>query len=684
MPELDKIGRYIVEHLLGEGAMGSVFKAQDPFIKRTVAIKIVKLDASANEDEAHEFLERFQLEAQISGHLNHPNIVAVYDVGEQEGMPYIAMEYVEGMTLSKFVHQKPKPDAATVMKLLAQLAGALDFAHAKGIVHRDLKPANVLVQANGEPKIMDFGIAKMSGSNLTQTGVFLGTPSYSSPEQIKEGHVDFRSDIFSLGTLSHEALTGKLPFPGQSINAILYKIANEAPTIATDTPGIRAATFRECMSRVLDKAPEKRYQTCSEYTTALLRSLELSSEEKTMVGTVMGRMDATIRDVASVDKGLQRSEFERSVAGSNPAVTTQPKRKRGGLGATMITAILFLGGIAAIAYLYTSGHLQPLIEEFESRFLAEEPVAVSGPPETTPTPPPTEPEPEVPATLERSFSVSSTPPGAGVFLGEEQIGTTPMSYTWRADRGTTATLELRREGYRHTSEKLALTKDLSANFNYTMTALPVSRSINSKPEGATVTIDGRRVGKTPAEGDFQPGKTYRIGLSKSGYADRSFRYTEGGSDPSVLRTVLEKLPPPGTIAVTTLLEDLEIRVDGKKQSGTELTLPPGTYEVALSAPGYFYQESRTVEVTSGGTAKMTTPIAVTIPKLEVIGWFGHIKINDQFVQSNGEPDMTPLTNLRLVVGTHTIALVDPKSGDTIKTETVEVTKGENITLSAND
>ena len=682
MPDFKNIGRYIVEHLLGEGAMGSVFRAKDPFIKRTVAIKIVKLDASANEEEVGEFLKRFQLEAQISGHLNHPNIVSIYDVGEQDGMPYIAMEYVEGMTLSKYVRQENPPSSATRMKVLAQLAGALDFAHAKGIVHRDLKPANVLVKANGEPKIMDFGIAKMSGSNLTQTGVFLGTPSYSSPEQIKEGQVDFRSDIFSLGTLAHEALTEKLPFPGQSINAILYKIANDPPTIATDVDGIRPSVFREVMSRALDKNPDKRYQTASEFTTALLRCLELSKEEATMVGTVMGRMDETVREAITVGKNLERSEFEQSRLESVQPAPEKKKKKKGFPVGLLVTAILIalIGGGGF--YLHREGRLTPMIDELMATFEGEAQTAVAETPEPIVNPV-AEPPPET-AVLERSFSVSSVPPGASVYLNEDSIGVTPLSYTWRAPRDTTAELEVRAEGHASTSQEIRLTEDMNPNYNFTLEVLPVQRTIVSKPAGATVTIDGSRAGKTPLERALIPGKTYRIALSLQGYEPRSIRYTEGSSRSSALTMTLAEKPPPGTLRVNTLFDDLKVTVDGKSVRGTSLQLEAGAYQIGLRADSVFYSDSRQMTLKAGETTAITTPVAVTVPKLEVIGGFFNVKINGRFVTKNKEKDLTPLLNLRLVTGRHTIELVDSETGNTVKTETVEVTKGDDITLSVSD
>lgn len=229
MKSLESVGRYKIESVLGEGAMGVVYRAHDPIIKRTVAIKLIKIGEGIGEAEKKEFYERFYREAQISGTLNHPNIVGIYDIGEEQGMPYIAMEHVQGRTLSEIMAEQGPFDIENVIKIVSQLSSALDYAHRKEIVHRDIKPGNIMIDDDFRCKIMDFGIAKLQNSSLTQTGTFLGTPSYSSPEQIMEGKIDHRSDLFSMGIVTFEMITGTLPFKGQTLSSILYKIAHEAP-----------------------------------------------------------------------------------------------------------------------------------------------------------------------------------------------------------------------------------------------------------------------------------------------------------------------------------------------------------------------------------------------------------------------------------------------------------------------
>jgi len=198
-------GRYEIKALLGAGAMGSVYLAEDPRIKRKLAIKVVKLDTIRSEAERQEFLARFQREAEVSGVLNDPGIVTIYDVGDSEVGPFLAMEYVAGRPLDAVI-RAGELALKDKLGIAASLAAALDHAHSKGIVHRDVKPGNVMLTAENRPKLMDFGIAKRDDASLTQTGTFLGTPSYASPEQIKEGLASSRSDVFSFGVLVFELL----------------------------------------------------------------------------------------------------------------------------------------------------------------------------------------------------------------------------------------------------------------------------------------------------------------------------------------------------------------------------------------------------------------------------------------------------------------------------------------------
>ncbi|HKR63384.1 MAG TPA: protein kinase [Thermoanaerobaculia bacterium] len=258
---------------LGKGAMGIVYLAKDPLIGRLVALKTIRAAAHADDDETKEFQQRFVREAQAAGILNHPSIVTVHDIGQDDGVgtSFIAMEYVEGFNLKEVLAQGRALSFEQIGDLVSQVADALDFAHQKGIVHRDVKPANIILLEGNRAKITDFGIAKIAsgGANLTTTGQFLGTPNYMAPEQIKGAPVDGRTDIFSLGICLYECLTRRKPFGGDSLTSISYKIVHEPfPPLHEVNPQIPEG-FSDVVATCLAKDPTKRYQRAKDMAAAL-------------------------------------------------------------------------------------------------------------------------------------------------------------------------------------------------------------------------------------------------------------------------------------------------------------------------------------------------------------------------------------------------------------------------------
>ena len=251
-----KIGRYEILDEIGQGAMGTVYRARDPLIERTVAIKTVSIEHLQQEGADAE--SRFLREAQSAGRLSHPNIVTIYDVGEADGLAYIAMEYLSGATLRDLMNKRPMP-LDLVLETVTQMAEALAFAHEHGVIHRDIKPSNVVVTGQrGRIKLTDFGIAHLTNSEQTQTGQMLGSPRYMSPEQAMGRQVDGRSDIFSLGALLYEMITGQYAFDGDSLPTILYRVINEAPAPASSLHPRLPAALASLLTHMLSKNPQAR------------------------------------------------------------------------------------------------------------------------------------------------------------------------------------------------------------------------------------------------------------------------------------------------------------------------------------------------------------------------------------------------------------------------------------------
>jgi CHASE2 domain-containing sensor protein/tRNA A-37 threonylcarbamoyl transferase component Bud32 len=269
------LGRYTIEHELGRGAMGMVYLGKDPKIGRTVAIKTMVLSQEFEGEKLEEVKERFFREAETAGRLNHPNIVTIYDVGEDEDLSYIAMDYLKGQNLLAFCKPEKLLPAKEVFQVLAKVADALDYAHRNGVVHRDVKPANIIYdRETGVMKVTDFGVAFLTDSSKTKTGTILGSPSYMSPEQLAGMKVDGRSDLFSLGVTIYQMLTGELPFIGESLASLMYKIANEKhPDVRLFRPDLPS-----CVSRIINKSlakeAENRFQSGERFSNAMERCLE--------------------------------------------------------------------------------------------------------------------------------------------------------------------------------------------------------------------------------------------------------------------------------------------------------------------------------------------------------------------------------------------------------------------------
>jgi serine/threonine-protein kinase len=272
--EKPMLGRYQVEKELGKGAMGVVYLGKDPKIGRVVAIKTMALAQEFEADELAEVKERFFREAETAGRLSHPNIVTIYDAGEEHDLCYIAMELLKGGDLVPFCKPDKLLPAEKVVSIIARAAEALGYAHKQNVVHRDVKPANMMYDLETDTlKVADFGIARLTDSSKTKTGMVLGTPSYMSPEQLAGAKIEGRSDLFSLAVSLYQLLSGKLPFQGESMAQLMFKIANEVPAdIRSENPSVPPglAAFLE---RALSKNPDQRWQTGSEFAEALRAAL---------------------------------------------------------------------------------------------------------------------------------------------------------------------------------------------------------------------------------------------------------------------------------------------------------------------------------------------------------------------------------------------------------------------------
>jgi serine/threonine-protein kinase len=269
------LGPFQILEMVGRGGMGTVYRGLDPIIGRAVAVKVIRL-VGYNDAEEQEWLKtRLFREARAAGSLCHPGIVTIYQVGEENDLAYIAMEFVDGPSLHDILAKEGPRDKAKLCRILLETAAALDYAHERGLVHRDIKPANIMVNATGATKVTDFGIAKtMLGQTATKTGMILGTPFYMSPEQIRGKVLDGRSDQFSLAVVAYEIFTGRKPFQAEQLTSVCYQIIHEEPLCPDRIDPRIGSETAAVIQRALSKNPDARYRTCVEFVTELTAAFD--------------------------------------------------------------------------------------------------------------------------------------------------------------------------------------------------------------------------------------------------------------------------------------------------------------------------------------------------------------------------------------------------------------------------
>ncbi|HJV22170.1 MAG TPA: serine/threonine-protein kinase [Holophagaceae bacterium] len=621
MGEQDKlpqtIGRYEVQRLLGAGAMGSVFLADDPRIKRKVAVKTVKLDAIRNDQDRHEFMARFQREAEVSGLLNHPGIVAIYDVGESEQGPFLAMEYVAGKPLDALIKAQTPLTLGQRLKIAAAVAEALDHAHARGIVHRDVKPGNIMVSDDLKPKLMDFGIAKREDASLTQTGTFLGTPSYASPEQIKEGTVDNRSDIFSFGVLVFELISGQSPFPGSSINTILYKIVNEPPIeVQPPVTGILPDAWKRVFDRVLSKKPQDRHPSCTTFIRDLVDAVAEGEkiDRHELLGILKQGGDGPLPQIVS------RAHDET-------LLVPQPE---GGKGKGLLIGGGLATAVAIAAWVMIGGGTKPVL-------------------------------------------VKSRPEGATVYINSVKQDL-PTSNNFKLKEGDLIRIEAK--GYQPSPE---IRYSKAEGFPPEVPLAPIITRVELKsdPEGAAVVLEGKEVGVTPLVIEsWNQGEAHDLTLSKGDLMyTRRFLVGEAPAD-AVLK--LEKrasaatVEPPldpnakGFLSLKGAFS-VNVKVDGADRGslapGGKLELTPGSHKVELASPKHFFKETRTLSVAPGQGSPLNLPGLATIT-VETFPGTGRVSIDG--LDAGIESDQSSVT---VAHGTHTITVRGPKGIKSV-TETI--------------
>ncbi len=597
------IGRYQITGSLGYGAMGAVYRAFDPLIKRPLAIKTVRLDIPRSSPQYRSFIERFQHEAQISGTLSHPGIVTLFDLGEDGGLPYFAMEFVDGRTVAEVLGEGERFKPEKVIGLVSQVAAALDYAHSRGVVHRDIKPANLILYDADKIKVTDFGIAKLADADITHAGALLGTPSYMSPEQAMGEKLDGRSDIFSLGVVAFEMLSGQQPFPGPNVTSILYKLVHTDPVEPADLEmnGLVPQKWREVFNKVLAKKPERRYQTASAFVQDLEFCLGswfsgLGNQETVSLEAVGDVVTVEIPrpvplPVAVGPRGaatplLARDEDETLLIPKEPLPAT------GSIGATTLVleaapTLIASAEVTAVTPALKppeSSQTQPPDPTQRAR---EAPPARAGAPPTSRSPRPGIPLPLVlgggglALVAALALGVWALRPSQPVAPGPDATPAPPPAATRQAEPPPPAV------------------------------ALATSGSLRvaSDPAGARVLVDGKARGRSPLELSELAFGSYEVRVEQPGFETERRRVELRADVPSAeLRLSLRQraVATTGAADFVSTPAGASVSIDGKPAGETPLRdvkLQPGRRRVELALDGH-EPWSSTLDVTAGEKGKV--------------------------------------------------------------------------------
>jgi serine/threonine protein kinase len=605
---LTKAGRYELLDELGRGAMGVVYRAKDPVIGRDVAVKTIRLVEAGTGLTREQLTSRFQTEARAAGLLTHPNIVVIYDAGEEDGQYYITMELVEGSSLQALLDQRQSFPLPRVLRLMDQACSALEFAHQRLVVHRDIKPANLMLTQDDQLKITDFGTAKILQMGATQTSTVIGTPSYMSPEQIKGNPVDGRSDIFALGVILYELVTGQKPFPGDNVTTVIYRVVNEEPIPprqidASIHPGLAAA-----ITRALAKDPDERFQSCRQMSHALQNYSQTTGGEPTVrvpssraAFPALAAPASSNRTMYQAPRPLTHTPMPARIA-TGPVVwqTAKPKRQHHIMLALILLALIAVAGSRAwpvILDFWQTGvkpevasHLDPSkwsaqrSAQSESSPASGDALAVK-----TNTPARTaagakSTSREVPAPSTTPASADAEPkPTAGATATEKQID------DYLANAGLTDAVQIRAAG-----DTLTLSGKLTSQEYGGLMA-----NLRDLPAGVHIVDHIEFVSDSPApqNSSATPPRASAATQVEAASATASANAPAAGAVP--------------VLSVTSQPPGANIFVNGQRQATqtpTTLNLPAGTYRIAVTKPG-FEPYTSPVEIRAGEPAHLDAELS---------------------------------------------------------------------------
>jgi serine/threonine-protein kinase len=624
---MERIGRYEILAELGRGAMGVVYKARDPKIGREVAIKTIRLSDKVDRSEVTSLRERLFREAQSAGRLSHPGIVTIYDIEEQDDLAYISMELVDGRTLERIIINGEAGDLAFVGQVMRLSAAALDYAHSRDIIHRDVKPANLMITSDGRVKITDFGIARISSSQLTQTGTVMGTPSYMSPEQVKGDPLDGRSDQFSLAVIAYEMLTGQKPFAGENLTSVMFKIVSETPVEPMVLNPSIPSPVQDTLLKALSKNPSDRYPACAVFAASLMSQIEATqamrsgtgaareADETAHGGLDLGATAPAMRTLKIEDPGETR--LAGSPAGLRPlssrphpsdATTGQAAaRPRAGRGAAWVwpaAAVLILGAPILLALLNPwllddpSGLVRALLRPDAVHQGMQSSIALLLEKNNSPLPPA-----ELTQPIEQAFRQRQRAARAQL-SGQEPSGqeTVPPPAPVEPQTAAAEPPAAGSETAAQPPEKTAapVTKQQASSPRAPAAPRLVAVKLTATAQGAQVVVDRNPQWSCVAPCSLELPRGRHVAVaSLAGF--RSYpKIFEVGSDPADVEIQMREIT--GTLLISSEPSGAEVFVDGRRVQGAtnlQFDAAPGYHVILVRKTGSGTAE-RSVSVQEGG------------------------------------------------------------------------------------
>lgn len=615
---LEKLGRYKILGVLGQGAMGIVYKAIDERIERIVAIKTLQVDSNIPEEKISEFRERFVHEAQYAGKLNHPGIVTIFDAEEVNGISYIAMEFVDGKTLEQIIENDNDMPVSRMIEIMTEICDGLSYAHKNGVVHRDIKPSNIIITTDGHAKITDFGIAKVSTSSNTVVGTILGTPGYMSPEQITGKSVDHRTDIFSLGAVFYEFLTQRKAFPGENLTEILYRVMNENPPPVSVVNPMVPPVFDNIISRALRRNAEERYRSI-DFLEQDIKRVELTL---TMTGTSEFGISSDDTTKLNTPALLKKYGFNLDL-----------DYKKLSLGLSVYSGLLTIILTFMLAF---GDHTSRIADSLTA---------------------------QQPASLNVSINV----PDASVTIDGQTIEATTHKFKIDSIAVGEHKLEVKRDFYETYETALVFATGETKNVNVNLKLAPVEIrpgvdtafiTIRSTPKMAKVeTSAGLFIGYTPIESFAFPGGNYTLFFSKEDHVSKSRNAFFKRNRNYPVEVALDKLR--GLVSLEkTYPENASLYWNGKKvyknPKTNKYSVEVGDQVVTIKADGYediekklFVKYDETIDLSDSLKATYGSLLVKTNPS------GAEIYLDDAEVSSGKSPVQLD----RLLASTHKIRAV---------------------------